>query len=127
MAMAPDLIEGWHPLQSMLNLQLASDTSAVHHLAFVLDALSSDALLPSAHLQKWIARIQSLIHSRDPGAKWAGLVIALRTATLSKIIIIECAQSWIGMVQPILSVRHLHISTVILTHASFRGMSPFRS
>ncbi|KAG0709826.1 rRNA processing/ribosome biogenesis-domain-containing protein [Suillus ampliporus] len=86
-----------HPLKSLLQLQLASDASSVFHLSFVLSTLSEDSLSPSPHLQKWTSRVTSLIHSKDAGARWAGICIAYRTSSLSKSIMTECAQSWAGL------------------------------
>ncbi|KAI0700754.1 rRNA processing/ribosome biogenesis-domain-containing protein [Cytidiella melzeri] len=84
-----------HPLKTLLQLQLASDGSATLHLPSILSSLSHAAFEPSIHLQKWTARINSLIHSKDGGARWAGLCIALRTSTLSRAIMLDCAQSWV--------------------------------
>ncbi|KAI0065940.1 hypothetical protein BV25DRAFT_1613288 [Artomyces pyxidatus] len=92
-----------HPLKILLQSQLASDSLAVLHLPYVLPTLSPQHLLPSPHLQKWIARLNSLIHSKDPGARWAGLVLATKTSVLSKSIMMEHAQSWIGAALPLLS------------------------
>ncbi|EIN10882.1 hypothetical protein PUNSTDRAFT_142783 [Punctularia strigosozonata HHB-11173 SS5] len=103
--MAPDAAEGWHPLRVLLNYQLVSDSSAVLHLNSVLDAITADALVPSPHSQKWLARVASLMHSKIQSARWAGLNLALRTAILSKALMLETAQTWIGVAQPILSRR----------------------
>ncbi|KZT29266.1 hypothetical protein NEOLEDRAFT_1127941 [Neolentinus lepideus HHB14362 ss-1] len=97
------MTEATHPLKAFLQLQLASDSSAVLNVPHVLKALTSDSLLSSAHSQKWTARVNSLIHSQDLGARWAGLCLAYRTAVLSKSLMLECAQSWIGAALPILS------------------------
>ncbi|OAX43989.1 hypothetical protein K503DRAFT_730190 [Rhizopogon vinicolor AM-OR11-026] len=92
-----------HPLKSLLQLQLASDASSVLHLSFVLSTLSEDSLSPSPHLQKWTSRVTSLLHSKDAGARWAGMCIAYRTSSLSKPMMIECAQSWAGLAMSILT------------------------
>ncbi|KIK44256.1 hypothetical protein CY34DRAFT_802866 [Suillus luteus UH-Slu-Lm8-n1] len=92
-----------HPLKSLLQLQLASDTSSILHLSFVLSTLSEDFLLPSPHLQKWTSRVTSLIRSKDVGARWAGICIAYRTSTLSKSTMTEFAQSWAGLALSILT------------------------
>src|SRR5271170_1718993 len=99
-----------HPLKAFLQLQLASDTSAVLHLPYLLTSLTSECFSPSPHLQLWTARINSLIHSRDPGSRWAGLCIAYKTSVLSKDIMTECAQGWLAIALPILSV----LSSLIL-------------
>jgi hypothetical protein len=93
-----------HPLQTFLQLQLASDSSAVLHLPHLLKYLTSESFLPSPHIQKWTARVNSLVHSKDSGSRWAGLCLAHKTCTLSKSIMIECAQSWLSVALPILSV-----------------------
>ncbi|KAI0346803.1 hypothetical protein BDW22DRAFT_1386488 [Trametopsis cervina] len=84
-----------HPLKTLLQLQLASDGSAVLHLPYVLSSLTAKDFEASSHLQKWTARVNSLVHSKDEGARWAGLCIALRTSVLSQILMLECAQSWV--------------------------------
>ena len=94
-----------HRLRDLLQLQLASDAYAVLHLPFVLESLSKEDFLPSAHTQKWIARVNSLIHSKDPGAKWSGLCLAFQTAVYSRSLMLECAQSWVGAAMPLLMVR----------------------
>lgn len=94
-----------HPLKAVLQLQLASDSSAALHLPYVLASVTSENFQPSPHLSKWTTRINSLLHSKDASGRWAGLCLATRTSTLSKSVMIECAQSWLGTVLPILSVR----------------------
>jgi hypothetical protein len=93
-----------HPLKSLLQLQLASDAYAAIHLPYILQSLTADAFVPSPHLSKWTARLNSLLSSKDAGGRWAGLLIALRTSALSKPIMIECAQGWISISLPVLSV-----------------------
>ncbi|KAG1892257.1 rRNA processing/ribosome biogenesis-domain-containing protein [Suillus subluteus] len=92
-----------HPLKSLLQLQLASDASSVLHLSSVLSTLSEDSLSPSPHLQKWTSRVTSLIHSKNAGARWAGICIAYRTSSLSKSTMAEFAQSWAGLALSILT------------------------
>jgi hypothetical protein len=94
-----------HPLKALLQLQLGSDSYAVLHLPYILASLTAESLLPSPHSSKWTARINSLLHSKAPDARWAGLCLAHKTSVLSKSTMIECAQSWIGIVLPVLSVR----------------------
>jgi rRNA processing/ribosome biogenesis len=95
-----------HLLKTLLQLHLATDSSAVLHLPYILGALVPQTFNPpSAHTQKWTTRINSLIHSKDSGARWAGLSIALRTSVLAKSLMMECAQSWVGVVLPMLLVR----------------------
>ena len=93
-----------HRLKTWLQLHLATDDSAVTNLPFVLNSLTEEDFLSQGHVQKWTIRINSLIHSKDPGARWAGLSIALRTATLSRDVMNECAQGWITAVLPMLLV-----------------------
>ena len=63
---SPDYImEAWHPLKTLLQIQLASDTQAVVHLPYILSTLRAEDLTPSEHTQKWIARLNSLIPSKD--------------------------------------------------------------
>lgn len=98
-------MDGSHRLKEFLQLQLASDSYAVLHLPLVLETLSTEDFLPSSHTQKWIARVNSLIHSKDSAAKWSGLCLAFQTATFSKDLMLECAQSWVGAAMPLLMVR----------------------
>ncbi|KIY49408.1 hypothetical protein FISHEDRAFT_65399 [Fistulina hepatica ATCC 64428] len=88
-------MEPGQTLKTLLQLQLASDASVVVHLPFVLSCLSAFDFAPSSHLTKWAIRLTSLIHSKDPGARWAGLCIAHQTSLLSKSTMIDCAQNWI--------------------------------
>ncbi|KAI6105876.1 rRNA processing/ribosome biogenesis-domain-containing protein [Pisolithus sp. B1] len=92
-----------HPLQSILQSFLVSDVSAVLFAPQILKRLSSSCLAPSSHLQKWCTRITSLMHSKDPGARWAGICFAYRTSALSEELLIEHARSWVGIVLPLLS------------------------
>ena len=94
-----------HRLKTWLQLHLATDASAVTNLPFVLSSLTEENFLSQGHVQKWTIRINSLIHSKDPGARWAGLSIALRTATLSRDVMNECAHPWITVALPMLFVR----------------------
>ena len=106
-------MDNHHPLKTLLQLHVASDGSAVLHLPYILSSLTSQALEPSSHLQKWKTRINSLIYSKDGGARWAGLCIALRTSVLSREIMLECAQSWVTASLSLVAVGTLpcHIST----------------
>ena len=94
-----------HRLKTWLQLYLATDASAVVNLPFVLNNLTEHDFSSQGHVQKWTIRINSLIHSKDPGARWAGLSIALRTATLSRDVMNECPHAWITVALPILFVR----------------------
>jgi len=94
-----------HPLKTFLQLQLASDNAAVLSLPYLIQFLSPQHLQPSTHLQKWATRINSLIHSKDPGARWAGLAIACRTSVLSRELMLENARSWVSAALPLFSVR----------------------
>ncbi|KAI0251352.1 rRNA processing/ribosome biogenesis-domain-containing protein [Lactifluus subvellereus] len=109
-----------HPLKTILQLQLASDNAAVLNSPYVIQFLSPQHLQPSPHLQKWITRINSLIHSKDPGARWAGLSIACQTAIFSREILLENARSWVSAALPLLSKQEplptLKAATRLLTH-----------
>ncbi|KAJ7180313.1 rRNA processing/ribosome biogenesis-domain-containing protein [Mycena crocata] len=98
-------MEAGHPLKALLQLQLGSDSYAVLHLPYILTSLTAESLLPSPHYSKWTARINSLLHSKAPDARWAGLCIAHKSSVLSKSMMIECAQSWIGIALPVLSKK----------------------
>ena len=107
-----------HSLQTFLQLQLASDNTAVLNLPYLIQFLSPQHLQPSPHLQKWVTRINSLIHSKDPGARWAGLSIACQTSIISRELMLENARSWVGAALPLFSVR---VSTI---HTLFSWVSP---
>ncbi|KAF5358971.1 hypothetical protein D9758_004780 [Tetrapyrgos nigripes] len=92
-------------LKTILNVHLASDSSSALHLPYVLEALTTEHLSPSSHLTKWTSRISSLLHSKDTGARWAGLCLACQTSMLSKTIMVEFGQGWLGVALPILSKK----------------------
>ncbi|KAJ7178937.1 rRNA processing/ribosome biogenesis-domain-containing protein [Mycena filopes] len=94
-----------HPLNALLQLQLGSDSYAVLHLPYILASLTAESLSPSTHSSKWATRINSLLHSKAPDARWAGLCLAHKTSVLSKSTMIECAQSWIGIALPVLAKK----------------------
>jgi rRNA processing/ribosome biogenesis len=94
-----------HPLKTFLQLQLASDNAAVLNFPYVIQFLSPQHLQPSPHLQKWLTRINSLVHSKDPGARWAGLSIACQTAIFSRELLLENSRGWVSAALPLLSVR----------------------
>lgn len=91
-------------MKTWLQLHLATDVSAVTNLPFVLNSLAQEDFLSQGHVQKWTMRITSLLHSKDPGARWAGLSIALKTAALSRDVMNECAHGWITVTLPMLLV-----------------------
>lgn len=103
-------MEGWHPLKALLPIHLASDAQAIVHLPHILSTLRAEDLRPSEHTHKWTTRLNSLILSKDGGARWAGLSIALKTATLSQSLLLECAQTWVGAALPLLSVSEICVS-----------------
>ncbi|KJA29888.1 hypothetical protein HYPSUDRAFT_31915 [Hypholoma sublateritium FD-334 SS-4] len=90
-------------LQSLLQIQLASDASAVRHLPYCLSTLTKECLKPSAQSTKWTNRISSLLHSKESGARWAGLCLAYKSSLLSQKLMIDAAQSWISVALPLLS------------------------
>jgi hypothetical protein len=103
-----------HPLKTFLQLQLATDGAAVQNLPYVVQFLSLQHLQPSSHVQKWASRINSLIHSKDPGARWAGLSIACQTSVLSRELMLENARGWVSATLPLFSVR-LSTHALLLT------------
>jgi len=116
-----------HILKTLLQLQLASDTSAILHLPYTLSSLTKQSLLPSSHTQKWIARLSSLLHSKDAGARWAGLCLANRTCSLASDILIECGQSWISTALQLLMVRpHSLCCVEALTYLAYRKQMCFQ-
>ncbi|KAI0004959.1 rRNA processing/ribosome biogenesis-domain-containing protein [Russula compacta] len=109
-----------HPLKTFLQLQLASDNAAVLNLPYVIQFLSPQHLQPSPHLQKWLTRINSLIHSKDPGARWAGLSIACHTSLLSRELMLEHARGWVSAALHLFSKQEplptLKAAIRLLTH-----------
>lgn len=88
-------MESTNLLKLLLQFQVASDGNAVAHLPYTLSALTAEALQQSSHLSKWTTRINSLIQSKDAGARWAGLCLAFQTSVLAQAVMLECAQSWV--------------------------------
>ncbi|KAI9448089.1 hypothetical protein H4582DRAFT_2107490 [Lactarius indigo] len=101
-----------HPLRTFLQLHLASDDAAVFNLPSVIQFLSPQHLQPSPHLQKWITRINSLVHSKDPGARWAGLSIAFQIALFSRALMLENARNWVGAALPLFSRKEEPVPTL---------------
>ncbi|KAH9049102.1 rRNA processing/ribosome biogenesis-domain-containing protein [Lactarius hengduanensis] len=101
-----------HPLRTFLQLHLASDDAAVSNLPFVIQFLSPQHLQPSPHLQKWITRVNSLVHSKDPGARWAGLSIACQIALFSRALMLENAKNWVGAALPLFSRKEEPVPTL---------------
>lgn len=114
-------------LKSLLQTQLASDASAVRHLPYCLSTLSVECLKPSAQSTKWTNRINSLLHSKESGARWAGLCLAYKSSLLSQSMMIDAAQSWIIIALPLLSVRQMRflVSNIQAYLLSIREMSCF--
>jgi rRNA processing/ribosome biogenesis len=102
-------MESPHPLRSLLQLQLASDYSAVINLPYVLASVTAEDFFPSSHLSKWTTRINSLLYSKEAGGRWAGLCLAHKTAVLSKDTMMEFSQTWLSVALPILSVCTPHL------------------
>ncbi|KAF5390544.1 hypothetical protein D9757_002613 [Collybiopsis confluens] len=115
-----------HPLKALLSFHLASDSSAIAHLPDIIDLISAQHFSHSSHTTKWTARINSLLHSKEAGARWAGLCLAHRTSVCSKTLMVECAQSWLGVTIPILSKKEslpvvkasINLSRAVFTNAT---------
>ena len=97
-------------LQTLLQLHLATDASAAYNLPTVLTLLSSEDLDSSPHVTKWTTRINALIHSKDTGARWAGIVLALESSKLSRTVLLNSSQGWITTILPMLSVSNIFSS-----------------
>lgn len=91
-------------LAALLQHQLAGDNSAFQHLPYIISSLTSDHFAASPHTVKWILRVNSLMHSKDPAARWAGICLAKKTSELSPKTMVENAQTWVTNVLPMLSV-----------------------
>ncbi|KAI5893914.1 uncharacterized protein SCHCODRAFT_02539725 [Schizophyllum commune H4-8] len=92
-----------HVLKTLLQIHLASDASATLHVPYILATLKPEHLAPSSHLPKWTNRIHSLLHSKEPGGRWAGLSLAMASARLSRSLMIDCAQDWLSVTFALLS------------------------
>ena len=91
--------------QTFLQIHISTDASALSNLPSVINSLSSTTDLESSpHLVKWTHRVSSLIHSRETGARWAGIMLALHTSRLSRSILLSNAQNWVSVILPMLSV-----------------------
>lgn len=102
---------GMQTLESIVQLQLATETTSVFHLPIVLESLTEEHFHShspshsSAGRTRWVARVNSMLHSKEPAGRWAGACLARRTAAVSKEVLLECASGWIGVVLPWFSVR----------------------
>ena len=108
-----------HPLELILQLQVGSDQTAVSCLPSIISSLTPAHFEPSPHLQKWTSRLTSLIHSKHPGARWAGLCLALQTSVLNKDVMVEASQSWIAITLPMLSVGLIYLDFSLLCHSLY--------
>lgn len=100
-------MQGELDLESILQIQLSSDTLATVFLPSILITLSTAQLSKQpSHTNKWIARITALMQSKDKdvGARWTGICLAKKTLELRRDLIVECAQRWINLTLPLLSV-----------------------
>ena len=92
-------------LKDLLQHQLATDFSTIRNIPYAISVLTPDSFAPSSYLTKWVSRINSLIHSKESAARWAGICLAYKTAQFSQDLMVESAQGWLGAVLPLLSVR----------------------
>ncbi|TDL29691.1 hypothetical protein BD410DRAFT_758724 [Rickenella mellea] len=107
-------------LAHILQVHFASDESAVANLPFVLSLLRKETFSNSPNLTKWSTRVNSLIQSKDPGARWAGLCVALESARLRREFLMEGAQGWITAALPMLSrVERLAVWTAAIKLLAF--------
>ena len=111
-------------LHTFLSLHLANDDTAAYHTPIILSGLHSQNVESSPNLSKWMNRINRLIDSRNSGARWSGLCLALETAKLSKNVMMGSGQTWATVVLPILSVSGLLTPVISPTqsHAN-RGLN----
>ncbi|KIO31087.1 hypothetical protein M407DRAFT_221600 [Tulasnella calospora MUT 4182] len=106
----------------ILQHQLATDATTLAQMPIVLQTLTADHLKPSQPTGKWMARINSLLHSREPSFRWAGLCLADKTSELSVQLMLEHAETWIGIVLPMLSkveVEPVHTMSIRLLFRIF--------
>ncbi|KLO19861.1 hypothetical protein SCHPADRAFT_934991 [Schizopora paradoxa] len=90
-------------LHTFLQTYLSDDALSVTFLPAILSGLSSCDVENSTHLSKWVNRVNSLIHSKDAGIRWAGLCLALKTSQLARSVLLSSGQAWVAAVIPLLS------------------------
>ncbi|TRM68137.1 rRNA processing/ribosome biogenesis-domain-containing protein [Schizophyllum amplum] len=113
-----------HVLKTLLQIHLASDATATIHVPYILSILRPEHLAPSSHLPKWTNRIHSLLHSKEPGGRWAGLCLAQASAKLSRSLMIDCAQDWLSVTFGLLSKSDtlpVVKASIRLTYSIFSG------
>ncbi len=91
-------------LDVILQHQLSTDEQAVASVLTVITQLTPSHLNSP---QLLLARIHSLLQKPAyPGARWAGLCLAYRVASIRSEIMVENAKSWISSTLPLLSVSN---------------------
>ncbi|KAG8961176.1 hypothetical protein FRC03_005682, partial [Tulasnella sp. 419] len=90
-------------LASILQNQLATDRSALQNIDFIISILEPSHFIPSSHLSRWVTRINSLLHAKEPASRWCGLCLAEKSAEMCHDLLMENAQAWVGLALPLLS------------------------
>lgn len=89
-------------LDVILQHQLSTDEQAIASVLNVISQLTPSHLISPRLL---LARIHSLLQRpANPGARWAGLCLAYKVASLRSEILVENAKTWISFTLPLLSV-----------------------
>lgn len=103
-----------HPLELLLQNHLGTDSAALEHLPEVLLVLQQPDIFgdgaSAGVLGKWNARISSFLHSREASSRWVGLYLARYTSMASRLILIDNAQGWAGVVLPMLSASDFNLA-----------------
>lgn len=102
-----------HRLAVLLQYQVAGDITAFQNLPHVLSALRAEDLAASPHRTKWILRVNSLLHSKEPAARWTGLCLARRSAELNQELLTEHAHTWVTSAMSMLAVSPSAASHII--------------
>ena len=102
------------PLDHVLTALIATDSAAVANLPVVLGALEGVSLRASAHLRKLVARLSTLMHSKEPSARWVGICIANHCFKQDRDAVLEHAHVWVATCLPILSVRRTKFCSLIV-------------
>jgi len=113
-------------LKDLLQHQLATDFSAIRNIPYTISVLTPDCFTPSSYLTKWVSRTNSLIHSKESAARWAGICLAYKSAQFSQELMVESAQGWMGAVLPLLSVRVDTIGLYAHSEMIFTSRDPSR-
>lgn len=96
-------------LQGLL-AYLSNDSQIERYLPFVLESLSlaryiEDDSTESINFHKWITRLNSLLHSKNSTARYAGITLIRATCEQSNTLYLANVSSWVPNILNLLTVR----------------------